>query len=60
MKCRIPDRWKNKIVKTLPYRDEAGEIVPDNPPMNAKGLWDKPKTTADYVKEDKYLKKTDS
>jgi len=59
---RMPDRWKNKVVKPLPYRNEAtGEIITDNPPMNAKGFWDKPKTsTADHVAKNKHLKKASS
>lgn len=56
---KVKGRWTNKIIKTLPYRDEAtGEIVPDNPPMNTKGFWDKPKTsTADYVAKNKHSQK---
>lgn len=50
---KVPGRWIHKIIKTVPYRDEkTGEIVPNDPPLNTKGFWDKPKTSsADYAKK---------
>ena len=50
---------RDKIIQPKPYRDEAtGEIVPNDPPMNAEGFWKKPKvTTADYVKKNQHTKK---
>jgi hypothetical protein len=60
-KDKVKGRWTNKIIKTLPYRDEeTGEIIPDNPPMNTEGFWKKPRvSTADYVQKNKHRKKTD-
>lgn len=56
---RMPEKLRRKIIDPKPYRDEAtGEIVPNDPPLNTKGFWDKPKvTTADYVKKNKHTAK---
>lgn len=53
---------KDKIIQPKPYRDEAtGEIVPNDPPINADGFWVKPKvSTADYVKKNKHTTKDNS
>ena len=49
-KTIIVNRWFNKITPTQPYRDEIGNVIEDNPPMNVEGFWKKPKvSTADIV-----------
>lgn len=56
---KVKGRWIDKIIETLPYRDEeTGEIIPDNPPLNKEGFWEKPKvSTADHVEKNKRRKK---
>lgn len=32
-----------QFFKTVPMRDENGDIIPDNPPIKHGGPWEKPK-----------------
>jgi hypothetical protein len=37
-----PRRWTEKFFKEVPMVDEKGDPLPQNPPLNVKGFWEKP------------------
>ena len=44
-----------KFLKEVPMVDASGNPIPNNPPLNKDGFWDKPKSTADILRK-KYRK----
>lgn len=46
-----PRPWNKRVSKTVPYRDENGNIPKDNPPLNREGFWVKAKDTSDTLRD---------
>ena len=46
----IPVPLNEKFLKTVPMVNASGNPIPNNPPLNKDGFWDKPKSTADALK----------
>jgi len=49
----VQDRrnWKERFFKTVPMVDAGGIPIPQDPPLNKKGFWDKPRTTSSILNE---------
>ena len=41
-------RWTEKFLNVIPAMDVNGEPIPQNPQLNTRGFWDKPKRSVSH------------